>query len=81
MRSRFYYQWNQWYTNVVQGSTNGTIGYTIGTNGNANGTIHKPLATNGTIGKIINGTIGRTPNRADIMLQSRTSWSMVTFNL
>ena len=67
--SRFY-QWYQWYTNIVQGSTNGTIG----TNGNANGTIGSPngtigmpmvpLATNGTIGKITNGTIGRTPNRA-----------------
>ena len=74
--SRFY-QWYQWYTNIVQGSTNGTIGNTIGTNGNANGTIGSPngtigtigkpmvpLATNGTIGKISNGTIGRTPNRA-----------------
>ena len=38
MCSRFY-QWYQWYTNIVQGSTNGTIGNTIGTNGNANGTI------------------------------------------
>ena len=66
MCSRFY----QWYTNIVQGSSNGTIGNTIGTNGNANGTIGYigkpmvPLGTNGTIGKIINGTIGRTPNRA-----------------
>ena len=32
VRSRFY-QWYQWYTNIVQGSTNGTIGNTIGTNG------------------------------------------------
>ena len=73
MCSRFY-QWYQWYTNIVQGSTNGTIGFTIGTNGNANGTIGSPngtigkpmapLATNGTIGKITNGAIGRTPNRA-----------------
>ena len=56
-------------------STNGTIGNTIGTNVNANGTIGPPngtigtngkpmvpLATNGTIGKISNGTIGRTMN-------------------
>ena len=50
-------------------STSGTIG----TNGNANGTIGStigkpmvPLATNGAIGKITNGTIGRTPNRAII---------------
>ena len=65
----WFYQWYQWYTDVVQGSTNGTIG----TNGNANGTIGSPngtigkpmvpLATNGTIGKISNGTIWRTPNR------------------
>ena len=66
----WFYQWYQWYTNIVQG-------YTIGTNGNASGTICSPngtvgtigkpmvpLATNGTIGKITNGTIGRTPNRA-----------------
>ena len=39
--SRFY-QWHQWYTDIVQGSTNGTIGNTIGTNGNANGTIGPP---------------------------------------
>ena len=70
-------QWYQWYTNIVQGATNGTIGFTIGTNGNANGTIGSPngtigtigkpmvpLATNGTIGKITNGAIGRTTNRA-----------------
>ena len=69
----WFYQWYQWYTDIVQGSTNGTIGNTIGTNGNANGnigapngttgTIGKPmvpLATNGTIGKIPNGTIGKT---------------------
>ena len=69
----------QWYTNIVQGYTNGTIGNTIGTNGNANGTICSPngtvgtigklivpLATNGTIGKIANGIIGRTLNRAII---------------
>ena len=67
---------NQWYTNIVQGSTNGTIG----TNGNGNGTIGSPsgtnstigklmvpLATNGTIGKITNGTIASTPNRARVM--------------
>ena len=62
-----FYQWYQWYTNIVQGSTNGTIGNTIGTNGNANGTIGSPngtigkpmvpLVTNGTTGKIINGTV------------------------
>ena len=60
-------QWYQWYTNIVQSFTNGTIGNTICTNGNANGTIGLPtvpLATNGTIGKITNGTIGRTLNRA-----------------
>ena len=79
MRSWFY-QWYQWYTNIVQGSSNGTIGFTISTNGNANGTIGSPngtigtigkpmvpLATNGTIGKITNGTIGRTPNRAIVV--------------
>ena len=35
-----------------------------------NGTIGKPMvpmASNGTIGKITIGTIGRTPNRADVM--------------
>ena len=78
MCSRFY-QWYQWYTNFVQGSTNGTIGFTIGTNGNANGTIGAPngtigkpmlpLATNGTTGKITNGTIGRTPNRASVIFE------------
>ena len=54
-------QWYQWYTNIVQGFTNGTTGNTICTNGNANGTIGStigkpmlPLATNGTIGKITN---------------------------
>ena len=70
-------QWYQWYTNIVQRFTNGTIGNTVCTKGNANGTIGSsngkigtigkpmvPLATNGTIGKITNGTIGRTPNRA-----------------
>ena len=76
MCSRFY-QWYQWYTNIVQCSTNGTIGNTIGSNGNANGTIGSPngtigepmvpLATNGTIGKITNGTIGRAPNRAHVL--------------
>ena len=66
-RSRFYHG--------TIGSTNATIGNTIGANGNANGTIGPPsgtigtngkpmvpLATNGTIGKISNGTIGRTMN-------------------
>ena len=55
------------------GSTNGAIGNTIGTNGNANGTIGSPNGTIGkpmvslaTTGKITNGTIGRTPNRAKI---------------
>ena len=42
--SRFY----QWFTNIVQGSANGTIGNTIGTSGKANGTIWSP---SGTIGK------------------------------
>ena len=67
--SRFY-QWYQWHTNIIQGSTNGTIGKIIGTNGNANGTNGKPmvpftvkpmlpLASNGTIGIITNGTIGK----------------------
>ena len=48
--SRFY-QWYQWYTNIVQGSTNGTTGNTIGTNGNANGTIGSPNGSIGIIGK------------------------------
>ena len=47
----WFYQWYQWYTDVVQGSTNGTIGNTIGTYGNANGTIGSPNGTIGTIGK------------------------------
>ena len=77
MRAFGFSQWYQWYTNIVQGFTNGTIGNTMCTNGNANGTIGSakctigtigkpmvPLATNGTIGKITNGTNGRTPNRA-----------------
>ena len=48
---------HRWYTNIVQGSTNGTIGTngnengTIGTNGNDNGTIESPNGTIGTIGK------------------------------
>ena len=29
----WFYQWYQWYTNIVHGSTNSTIGNTIGTNG------------------------------------------------
>ena len=29
----WFYQWSQWYTNIVQGSTDGAIGNTIGTNG------------------------------------------------
>ena len=45
-----FYQWYQWYTNIVQGSTNGTIGKTIGTNGNASVTTGSP---NGTIGIIV----------------------------
>ena len=66
-------QWFQWYTNIVQGFTNGTIGNNICTNGNANGTIGSPngtigtigkpivpLATNGTIGEITNGTLGES---------------------
>ena len=44
-------QWYQWYTNIVQGFTNGTIGNTICTIGNANGTIGSPNCTIGTIGK------------------------------
>ena len=70
MCSRLY----QLYSNIVNGSTNCTIGNTIGANGNANGTIGSPngtigkpmvpLATNGTIGEITNGTMRRTPNRA-----------------
>ena len=50
MRSGFY-QWYKWYTNIVQSSTNGTIGNTIGTNGNANGTIGSPSGTTGVVGK------------------------------
>ena len=46
---------------MVIGNANGTIDSPNGTIG-ANGTIGKPLATKGTIGKITNGTIGRTPN-------------------
>ena len=56
----------------------GTIGNTIGTNGNANGTIGSsngtigkpmtPLSTISIIGKITNGTIGRTPNGALIRI-------------
>ena len=45
-------QWYQWYTNIAQGLTNGTIGNTICTNGNANGTIDSPSGTIGTIGTI-----------------------------
>ena len=37
------------------------LGNTIGTNDNANGVIGSP---NGTIGKMTNGTIGRTPKKA-----------------
>ena len=44
-------QWYQWYTNIVQGFTNGTIGNTIFTNGNAIGTIGSPNGTIGTNGK------------------------------
>ena len=51
-----FHQWYQWYTNIVQGSTNGTIGNTISTNGNDNGAIS---SSNGTIGTIGNGTIGK----------------------
>ena len=47
MGSRFY-QWYNWYTNIVQVSTNGTICNTNGTNGNVTGTIGSP---NGTIDK------------------------------
>ena len=57
-------QWYQWYTTIVQGSTNGNIGKTIGTNGNANGTNGKPMVPllsqgNGTVSKITNGTVGK----------------------
>ena len=41
-------QWYQWYTNIVQGLTNGN---TICTNGSVNGTIGSPNGTIGTIGK------------------------------
>ena len=80
----WFFQWHQWYTDVVQGSTNGTIGNTICTNGYASGTIGSsngtigtigkpmvPFATNGTFGKISNGTIGRTPNRPNVNIFSR----------
>ena len=46
--------------------TNGTIGNTICINGNANGTVGSPNGTIGTIGKITNGTNGRTPNGANL---------------
>ena len=46
-----FFQWYQWYTKIVQGSTNGTIGKNIGTNGNVNGTIDSPNGTIGTIYK------------------------------
>ena len=54
-------------THVISfiGNTIGTNGYANGTIGPPNGTNGKPmvpLATNGTIGKISNGTIGRTLN-------------------
>ena len=51
MRASGVSQWYQWYTNIVQGFTNGTIGNAICTNGNANGTIGSPSGTIGTIGK------------------------------
>ena len=59
-------QWYQWYTNIVQSLTNGTIGNTICTNDNASGTIGSPNGTIGTIGKpmiplVTNGTIGKVP--------------------
>ena len=70
-------QWYQWYTNIVQGFTNGTIGNTICTNGNAYGTIGSPNGTIGTIGKPMvslvsqsyhwlphDGTIGKTRKSA-----------------
>ena len=70
VRSKFY-QGYQWYTNIIQGSTNSIIGNTnCNANvsiGSPNGTIGKsmvPLATNVTIGKIFNGTIGRAQNGA-----------------
>ena len=47
MRSGFY-KWYQWFTNIVQGSTKGTIGKTIG---NAKGTTDSPNGAIGTIGK------------------------------
>ena len=49
--SQLWYQWTEWYTNIVQCFTNGTIGNTICTNGNANGTIGSPNGTIGTNGK------------------------------
>ena len=71
----------QWHTNIVQGNTNGNIGNTIGTNGNANDTICFPNSTVGTIGKPMvplvklptNGTIGRTPNRAQACVHGSTN--------
>ena len=44
-------QWYQWYTNIVQCFTKGTIGNTICTNGIASGTIGSVNGTIGTIGK------------------------------
>ena len=86
----WFYQWYQWYTNIVQGYTNSTIGNIIGTNGKAKGTICSPngtvgtfskpmvpLATNGTIGKITNGTIGGTPNRATVFNLSAIYFNQV----
>ena len=51
MRVFGFFQWYQWYTNIVQGFTNGTIGNTICTIGNANGNIGSPNGTIDTIGK------------------------------
>ena len=71
------YQYRQGSTNDSIGNTIGTNGNAIGTNGNANdtigspnGTIGKPMVPLTTNGKITNGTIGRTPNRATDWLLS-----------
>ena len=59
-RSRFY-QWYHCNTIGANGNANGTIG-------SPSGTIGRPMVPLATIGKITNGTIGRTPNRAIVVV-------------
>ena len=69
-------QWYQWYTNIVQGFTNGTIGNTVCTNGNANGTIG---SSNGKLVKLPMVPLGE-PEQSPTLQQLVLNLMLLTFH-